>query len=400
MGVFIPKIRFLVMSDIHVKSEKDCKELARLKTGLRNAYAYAEECDYNKIDAFFAVGDFANSGAEEEMQNFKEVLDEYLKPETDVTIALASHEYGRPGEDVAKERFSRIFGMHYDAHKIINGFHFISLSTTNGCDFREPQKEFAAKELKIAAADSMEKPIFFFQHPHINGTVYGSIIWGDCELYPILMNYPQVIDFSGHSHAPINDPRSIHQEHFTSLGTGSLSYFELDEFDKVYGTIPPDKEQCAQFLIVEADENNRVRIMPYDILTEQFFPYTWKIDTPSEPSTFLYTDKRYETKIRPHFTVDTPIETEVNNGEVTITFGQADIEEDRVNDYKIVIRNSDKKIVKQIAIWSGYYLYDMPETLSVTVNDLPTGKYSVRITARGFWKNVSDNSLRATFCIH
>ena len=49
------------------------------------------------------------------------------------------------------------------------------------------------------------------------------------EFAEILKNYPQVVDFSGHSHVPINDPRSIHQKHFTALGTGSLSYFELDD---------------------------------------------------------------------------------------------------------------------------------------------------------------------------
>lgn len=396
MSAFVPKIRFIVMSDVHVKPEKDCKELARLRTGLRDAYNYAEQSSYNKIDAFVVVGDFANRGAEEEMLNFKEVLDEYIKPETDVTLSVASHEYGA-GEDVAKERLRKIFGMHYDAHKVINGFHFISVSSTRGCNFDEPQIEFAEEALKEAAADSMEKPIFFFQHPHISGTVYGSINWGDDALYPTLMNYPQVIDFSGHSHAPINDPRSIHQEHFTSVGTGSLSYFELDEFDKVYGTVPPDADKCAQFLIVEADENNRVRIMPFDILTEKFFPVTWKIDSPSEPSEFIYTDKRYGTRVCPHFSPCTNIETEVMSDAVKITFGQADINEDRVNDYKITVRNSDKKIVKQICVWSGYYLYDMPETLSVTIKDLPKGKYSVKITAKGFWKNTSDNALKAEF---
>lgn len=398
MSAFTPKIRFVVMSDIHTKPEKDCIELARLKKGLQDAYAYAEKCEYPKIDAFFAVGDFANHGEEEEMLHFKEVLDAVLKPETDVTLSLASHEYVA-GEDTAKERFARIFELPYDVHKVIKGFHFISVSTTKGCRFDEPQVTFAENALKEAAADSKEKPIFFFQHPHISGTVYGSINWGEDTLYPVLMNYPQVIDFSGHSHAPINDPRSIHQEHFTSLGTGSLSYFELDEFDKVYGTVPPDAKECAQFLIVEADENNRVRVLPFDILTGKFFHYVWKIDTPSEPATFRYTDIRYKTAVRPHFRKDTPLTIKQKDGVVTITFGQADIAEDRVNDYKIVIRDGDGKIVRQISIWSGYYLYTMPETLSVTVSSLPKGSYRAEITAKGFWRNTSDNALKAEFIV-
>ncbi len=399
MDTFVPKIRFIVMSDIHTKPDKNCKELLRLKKGLTDAYDYAAGCSYNKIDAFFAVGDFANMGAEDEMQNFKEVLSEYIKLETDVTISLASHEYGA-GEDVAKERFKKIFSMDYDVHKTINGFHFISVSTTHGCNFKEEQKAFAEKELKKAADDSKDAPIFFFQHPHISGTVYGSINWGDDALYPILMNYPQIIDFSGHSHAPINDPRSIHQDYFTSVGTGSLSYFELDEFDKYYGTVPPDADKCAQFLIVEADENNRVRILPFDILTGKFFPYMWKIETPSKPETFVYTDKRYKTDVRPHFRDDTTISATVSPNGINLTFGQADIKEDRINDYRITVkRKEDNKTVRQIALWSGYYLYDMPDTLSVKIMDLPAGTYEAEINAYGFWKNKSDNSIKAEFTV-
>ncbi len=401
MSIFTPKVRFIVMSDIHTKSDPDCAELQRLKKGLKDAYDYAEKCEYGKIDAAFFVGDFTDNGKEDEMFNFKAVIDEYIKPGTDVTISVASHEIGnnKDRENTVKARFKRIFGMHYDAHKIIKSFHFISVSTTGGCRFKEPQLDFAKKSLEEAVKDSREAPIFFFQHPHISGTVYGSINWGEDDLYALLMNYPQIIDFSGHSHAPINDPRSIHQQHFTSLGTGSLSYFELDEFDKIYGTVPPDAENCAQFLIVEADENNRVRVLPFDILSGKFFPYTWKIDAPSEPSTFVYTDERYKTSVRPHFAENTPIDITTDANGVQITFGQAEISEDRVNDYKIIIRNEENKIVRQLCVWSGYYLYDMPEKLCVTVNGLPKGNYSVEITASGFWKNPSDNTLKAMACL-
>lgn len=396
--MFTPKIRFIVMSDIHVKAEKDCKELERLKKGLTAAYRYAESCSYNKIDALFAVGDFANSGAEQEMLNFKEVTDEYLKPETDMTIALASHEYhGEGGEEAAKEKLKRIFGMHYDAHKVINGFHFISVSSTRGCNFDEPQLDFARKALAKAAEDAPQSPIFFFQHPHISDTVYGSINWGDDALYSTLMNYPQVVDFSGHSHAPINDPRSIHQKHFTSLGTGSLSYFELDEFDKHYGTIPPDKENCAQFYIIEADADNRVRIMPYDILTDAFFPCIRVIEKPCEPDTFVYTDKRYLTTVKPHFPESAKVWTEKTDEGVEIVFTQAEISEDMVDDYKVVVRNADNIIVRQLTAWSGYYLYNMPEKISVPVKNLKAGKYTAKITASGFWHNESDNTLTIEF---
>jgi len=51
MSNFIPKFRMIVMSDIHVKENKDCIELARLRKGLEFAYNYAENSEYKKLYA-------------------------------------------------------------------------------------------------------------------------------------------------------------------------------------------------------------------------------------------------------------------------------------------------------------------------------------------------------------
>ena len=59
--------------------------------------------------------------------------------------------------------------------------------------------------------------------------MYGSTTcWGVKELTDILEKYPQVVDFAGHSHFPMNDPRSIWQGDYTALNTGTLSYYEMD----------------------------------------------------------------------------------------------------------------------------------------------------------------------------
>ncbi len=393
MSEFTPKLRLVVMSDIHVKDEKNCKELARLKKGLDFAYNYAENSNYKKIDGFVAVGDFANSGSEQQMLNFKEVLDEKIKPETDITLIMASHEYHGEGEDAAKEKLKRIFGMHYDAHKVLGGFHLVAVSSTRGCRFDEPQQEFTAKALDEAAAEDPKKPIFFFQHPHVMDTVYGSINWGEDDLYEILVNYPQLITFSGHSHAPINDPRSIHQEYFTSFGTGSISYFELDDFGKVGGTVPKDKEMCAQYLIVEADENNKVRVYPVDILSGNFFHEPWEIDEPSNPDSFIYTRRRALTEKPAYFSDDAFIKAEKTETGVKLTFSQAKTEEGRVCDYIIRLKNEKGEIVNQCTVWSHYYLYEMPETVSVEIKNAKAGKYTAEIVARGFWQTPSKNKL-------
>ncbi len=399
---FEPVLRFMVVSDIHIEDE-DTIERERFSKAIDSAYKIAASSEsYKKLDALYIVGDFADNGSETSMQAVKDIIDRNISEGAKVIATMASHEYKFNGEAGARERFARIFAQPFDTHEVINGFHFIAITTTDGCHFRAPQKSFAAEHLKTASADDPKKPIFFFQHPHITDTVYGSINWGEDELTTLLMDYPQIIDFSGHSHAPINDPRSIHQRHFTSLGTGTLSYFELDEFDKITGTIPENKDDAAQMLIVEADANNRVRIYPYDVLTDKFFPCVWKIDMPSDPSTFLYTDERYKTTSVPHFADGVAVAFETAEpGSVTVAFPQALPADGElyVNAYDIVIkRASDKAIIRQLSVWSGYYFTDMPERISQTVTGLEgVTDYIAEIYPSGFFKNRSRVPLTGQF---
>lgn len=393
---FEPVLRFLVVSDVHYSDEPDCIERKRMTQAIKTAYELSEKESYSKLDALYVVGDYSKRGTETQMLSFKQTLDENLKDGTEVVVSLASHEFMCEGEQAALERFGRIFGMEPDTHKIINGYHFISVTSTNGCHFDEAKQAWAAAELKKAAADDPQKPIFFFQHPHIMGTVYGSANWGEDELTAILMNYPQVIDFSGHSHAPINDPRSIHQQHFTCLGTGTLSYFELDEFDKVYGTIPPNDDNAAQMLIVEADAQKRVRIYPYDLITSNFFPFTWKIDSAWDPDSFLYTDERYKTTERPYFEADAKaVISDIKEDGFTVTFDQAKFDSDYVDDYNVIVKNNKGVIVRNSTVWSEYYFYNTPETVSVSFDGLEKGEYQVSVNANSFWKTRTKEPLKS-----
>ena len=80
-----------------------------------------------------------------------------------------------------------------------------------------------------------------------------------------------------------------------------------------------------------------------------------------------------------------------------LTFDQARAEREYVNDYLVRVRR-DGTVVRQIALWSGYHLMDMPKTLTVELDGLTQGvEYSYEIAARGFWDNVSGNKLCGSF---
>lgn len=388
------KLRFIVTSDIHYKTDTDLQK-ERFEKGMKMAYNYAEKCPYNKIDAFFAVGDFANSGSEAEMLKFKDSLDSVIKDETECILMMASHEFkSEGGEKGALERFSRIFNQVPDNAFEIKGIPFITITTEDGCRIKENKQKWLNDKLAAFAKADRKRPFFVFQHPHLTDTVYGSINWGDDDIISILTDYPQVIDFSGHSHAPINDPRSVHQECFTSFGTGSFSYFELDEFDYMYGTVPPDCDQCAQYYIVEVFDNNAVRVLPVDVLSGQFFNDGIVIETPWEPDSFVYTKARAAKEKAPYFTDGFSFEVNKAEDKLQISFSQAKAEF-RPDSYTVSIRNSDGFVIIQKKVSSSYYIYDMPEKVSFEVDFNITGDFSLEITANGFWGAKSDKIIRS-----
>ena len=203
---FVPALRFAVMSDIHIDDE-DCIEeqrFAKALNDLKNLCSSDER--YSGFDALVIVGDFASRGSEIQMRKVKKILDAGLPADVRLIMTMASHEYMTDGEENALRRFDEIFGLTPDTHAVINGFDFIAVTTTGGCHFDDKKRGFISAELEKAAERDGKKPIFFFQHPHITDTVYGSINWGEDEITDILINYPQIVDFSGHSHAPITSP--------------------------------------------------------------------------------------------------------------------------------------------------------------------------------------------------
>ncbi len=403
MENFKPVLRFMVVSDIHIK-DYESPERERFAKAIRDAYKIARSSDsYKKLDAVAVVGDFADNGSRTQFEAAKKITDENIDfSETKLIISVASHEFHSEGEiEGAYARLKEFFGVEPDVHEVINGFHFVSVTPSHATNYNDGKKKWMAENLEAAAVTGRRKPIFVFQHPHNTDTVYGSMLWGEDDLMPIYVNYPQIIHFSGHSHAPINDPRSIHQQHFTSLGTGTLSYFELDEFDKFYGTKPPRKEEAAQMLIVEADADNRVRVYPYDILTGNYFPQVWEIDAPSDPQSFKYTREiRMKAAGLPYFEKGAYAKTvSVGKSSAEIEFSQAKIDTDPfVNSYDIRVKNADGDIVKVKSIWSEYYFYNMPEKLTVDFDGLESGKeYTAEIRANSFWNTSSEDILKVKF---
>lgn len=389
---FAPVVRFAVCSDVHLDGSENQIEAMRFRQLFDTAYAYSETQEYKNLDAVVLAGDVVNSGRIPEYEMAKKILSEKVQDGTKVLTCCGNHEY-HAYRDVDASEGTRVFEQEMERedceHAVINGYHFIISSyDEDGRSFIKKSKWFD-KEIKAAVKDTGDKPVFVFQHPAPFLTAYGSITWGDPMIPLVFAKYPQVVDFSGHSHYPINDPRSIWQGGFIALGCGTLTSFETD-LDGISGNFPYDVSQAAQFYIVEADAEGNVHIMPYDMITEQFFPNDYYL-TDLAKRNYDYSFLKMKLRdSRPKFKDDTNIGTYLNeNGETILTFDGAE-DNFAVESYKVsVAKNGIIPVASDN--FSGQYMYlFMDDKYEVNLGVLESGKnYTASITALNAYAETS-----------
>ncbi|WP_164512856.1 chitobiase/beta-hexosaminidase C-terminal domain-containing protein [Leucobacter chromiireducens] len=100
------------------------------------------------------------------------------------------------------------------------------------------QASWLSGRLGALSADpaTQGQPVFVFGHRPIPATVWDGAQASNGGLKSTLSAFPQVVYFSGHSHLNITDERSIHQQDFTSVNEGSMSYGENDGKFQAFGS--------------------------------------------------------------------------------------------------------------------------------------------------------------------
>ncbi|MDF2881758.1 MAG: purple acid phosphatase/fibronectin domain protein [Clostridiaceae bacterium] len=261
-----PILQIPVISDIHIQNQ--CQK-DRLIKALNDYKIIAP--NYNVM---VFVGDITDHGYSSEYDNFMNIINNNVQQNAEKVIVMGNHEYnevwykGIVQSDIYINRFkekTKMPNVYYD--KWIAGYHFITLGAddlnyNSAADGRISDKEYSWLEIILAVNANANKPIFVFLHQPIPYTVYGSQHWGgnftDGKLFNILKKYPQVILFTGHSHALLDYPRTVYQNGFNMVNTGSVAYTCYD------GGKGP--EEYSQGLLVNV-YNDRVEIKSREFST-------------------------------------------------------------------------------------------------------------------------------------
>ncbi|MCR5208293.1 MAG: metallophosphoesterase, partial [Eubacterium sp.] len=197
---FKPTIRLILMTDTHNENEN-------VANAIDAAYKlFDNDKTYKGIDAFYCLGDFSSVGGKDDYINYNNAVKEHVRKETPFITIHGNHELKDANY---KQYFDEVFGYEPDNVKEINGFSCIAFSGERSLTewtFTPKSLKWLSDSVKEAEAKADGKPVFVFTHPHPFGTVYGSSVWCDPQLNVIFNGKTNLIDFSGHSHFPFNDP--------------------------------------------------------------------------------------------------------------------------------------------------------------------------------------------------
>ena len=428
---------FGAISDIHIGRNNNTLERNKFKNALQQLKDYAAKHDTDGIDAILAVGDlyegsgYGGTNTSGNINTFKQIYESVFNPtEVPMIHAVGNHDlvWDSTAKKVAAEQ-DAMLGQKYfqfdvdqnalaaegNRHCVVNGYHIITLLpvTSTNVSYTQGTKNWLDQTLSEITTADPNAYVIVLTHPMIYNTVYGSTLgrepgttltdmWATSDLTDILSKYNQVITFGGHLHFPINDPRTIMQTAFTSLGCGSVNYMAIEDGkyeNMASATTMKDNTEYSQGLLCQIDENGNMRITRMDFYNETTIDTAWEISYPTADGSHLtkYGKDRGNTENNQapvlsgiEAIMGTPSST--GKQSVTIRFDAA-TDDTFAHHYTMEFKKAGKTR-KTFNILSDFYRASSPDkmskTLSQALGTLSADDYEVILTAYDSWGAASE----------
>ena len=382
--------RFVVISDTHFENNTGEGAAVKVPKTLKNLFGKKP-----KPDAVFIVGDLTERGKVEQYKQLLSVFnDKSNVPEGVEVFYIMGYNHDKSGNG-DQRNFLDVVKAPLHQYVEIRGYPFVYISEGGSREspYNDEARRFLEEKMAEAAANHPGKPIFVFMHiPPLN-TCYGSWKhegWGTALFLPVLNKYPQAVVFSGHSHFPLGDPRSIHQDVFTSVNDGSVTYSEVEPKLLNEGIHPEGYENITEGVIVNVLANGNVEMERWDTYRNEEILPRWTVGAPHDGSRFTY--KNRNGLPAPAFASNAAVNVtaiNVKDSSCMVAFPQA-TDNEAVHHYLIEIMDGDR-IVAENRAFSRFYLNSQtPKALSVKISGLPPKrKLTARVTALDSYKNPS-----------
>lgn len=379
--------RFAVISDLHFGLSDAPDKVGRT---LKVIMAKAPD-----IAALFVVGDLTDASTATAYDQLTELFSANVPSSVRVVYMMGERDRST---DTSGERFRSKTNQEPNQYFELGGYPFITISVdgtaTNGATcYGAATKTFLEQKMAIAAQKHEGKPIFVCYHIPISGTIWGTSVpnnFASPTLEATMNSYTQAIAFSGHTHYPLGDERSILQRKFTAINTSSSSYGLLP-----YGIAtapenlyrPRGSAEVTEAMIVSVGPEHHVTIDRINTFNSSSIKKPWTIRAPHDGTQFTYTDTR-RGGTPPAFAPGAALTVgNITLSGCTISFPQAS-SEDLVYSYYVQVTNQNTKKIEQALqltsqFWNGSY---MPASVSWNLAGLYSGcPYTVALWAEDSW---------------
>ena len=415
------KARFVIGSDVHIQNgylgDDQADEIGNEPTDSDKKLTFIFEVgrQLGGVDSYAFIGDVTDAGYISQYHRLISVLKEANTDNTRVIVCQGNHETGafNWGATIfdmqnARKRFEdqlKDFQGGQKANDVVevNGVKVIKMGPMgyggNG-DYRGNASWFTGTALPQTTDG---EPFLVLCHHQIPGTTYTSIEWSGTysdDMIDAMKQHPNLIHISGHSHATVEDERSIGQDFgFTAIQDGTAGAYYENETGKVdpeTGTTadskglrtscPPqysdtytkDKEitDGSDCLIVDVNNDRTVKVYRVSLVRTKagdekggivYLYDPWTIDVPkiiaangdtTNTEAFPYTNARQSTAA-PYFDEGATVEVEPLNSSATVRFPAAipgsEKNADMIHEYKLTATpvNGGDAVTKRI--FSDYY---------------------------------------------
>ena len=327
-------LRVAIMSDIqgHPYSED---------AGMRNLERALDVLAPLKPDVVVNDGDINDSGNDMDAVAYYKARCDARFGRIPHVACMGNHEIGFIAKEnrayrtsaVCLREFNAVFGYASDdwlVHKVMVGCDFVALSLSRIEGYTIGGIARLKYALDAAAARDATRPIFVVTHYHPLRTVNDSRSEAQGgALRRLLDAYPQVVSISGHTHNPLQDPRSIWQGSFTAVDTSTLCYGCIENrppaVNQVSCLIPYGHESVG-FMLLEVFRDRLVfrRFSARD--KREIEPDSpWTIPWPHDPATAPYSfEHRRKAETAPQFRGDVEPTLWYDFGYVYLMFNAAE----------------------------------------------------------------------------
>ena len=415
-----PLLRVGILSDIHSNMNPAFHPLERIE----KAFLFYKQ---KGVDAIMISGDLLDIYSQTALMDLQDVwLSVFPNNINDLTGERVEplFIYGNHDEGLIEDEFwFDALGSEYEDAwiKEIKGYQFV------GAHYSKENTALVQKLITQAEDASAGKPWFYTQHVPMPDTVIGGMESYDGKssfgtpMYELLKKSYNCVVFTGHTHIPITDERSIWQStnkkeaQFTAINCGTMYYGFLGDFSDL--DINGDKYQTQQGMYMVVD-GSQITIERYSFADMELtyengagkihmqeakkIGQPWVFDAVDKKNRPYDYEDRTEAAHLPIFVENASLEiTELTTNSVAVTIPAATVTapegySDLVQSYYVEVTNpTTGETVKTVEIAAPYHINTEPKNLQKSVSVQITGlnantEYAVLVYARECYQKSSE----------